>query len=85
MLDWVSFFHFDSPSKIEKTAIYFGNIFCILAVLLFGGVWTKIAVVTILVNTIFYIFVLILYIVFRPVLLKANLLKKVNHTKNKKK
>lgn len=33
------FFRFDIPVGTEKTAIHFGNTFCVLAALLLGGVW----------------------------------------------
>ena len=33
------FFRFDIPVGTEKTAIHFGNAFCVLAALLLGGVW----------------------------------------------
>lgn len=33
------FFRFDLPVGTEKTAIHFGNTFCVLAALLLGGVW----------------------------------------------
>ncbi len=33
------FFRFDIPVGTERTAIHFGNAFCVLAALLLGGVW----------------------------------------------
>lgn len=33
------FFRFDIPVGTDKTAIHFGNIFCVLAALLLGGGW----------------------------------------------
>lgn len=33
------FFRFDIPVGTEKTAIHFGNAFCVLAALLLGGTW----------------------------------------------
>ncbi|WP_167957804.1 ECF transporter S component [Anaerosporobacter faecicola] len=37
------FFKFDIPVGTEKTAIHFGNTFCVLGALLLGGVWGGLA------------------------------------------
>lgn len=38
-----TFFKIDIPVGTEKTAIHFGNTFCVLAALLIGGVWGGLA------------------------------------------
>lgn len=37
------FFRFDIPVGVDKTAFHFGNVFCVLAALLLGGMWGGLA------------------------------------------